>query len=213
VSEYILAIDTAREYGSIAVARGEQILEEVLIHAPDGFAHVLYGELRRLLERTGVELSAIDCFAAASGPGSFTGVRISLACIKGLAEVMHKPATAVSNLQALAWFGTAPLRAVVSDARRGEVYAALYDGCGGLVGPEVVARLADWVEALPQLPIEFISQDFSAFDYAFPGRKVEAPQAVAGAIARVAWEKLQRGEAQDPAVLEANYVRRPDIRT
>ena len=69
----------------------------------------------------------MDCFAAASGPGSFTGVRVGLAAVKGLAEAAGKRVVAVSNLRALAFFGSAPLRATVIDARRGEVYAALYN--------------------------------------------------------------------------------------
>ncbi len=73
----------------------------------------------------------VDCFAAASGPGSFTGVRVGLACVKGLAEALGKPAVAVSNLRAIASFGTAPWRAVVLDARRGEIYGAVYDAAGG----------------------------------------------------------------------------------
>ena len=210
MSQYILAIDTAREYGSMALARGEEIVEEVLIHAPDGFAQVLYGELAGLLARNGVKLWEINCFAAASGPGSFTGVRIGLACVKGLAEVMHKPAAAVSNLQALAWFGTAPLRAVVTDARRGEVYGALYDATGRLVEPEMVAKVADWIKTLPDVPLEFVAQDFSPYDGAFQGTQVVAPPALAGAIARITLAILRRGAAQDPAALEANYVCRPD---
>ena len=183
----------------------------MLIHAPDGFAQVLYGELAGLLARNGLKLSEIDCFAAASGPGSFTGVRIGLACVKGMAEAMHKPAAAVSNLRALAWFGTAPLRAVVTDARRGEVYGALYDGAGRLVEPEVVAKFAEWMKTLPDAPLEFIAQDFSPYDGVLQGKRVIAPPALAGAIAKITLERLQRGAAQDPAELEANYVRRPDV--
>jgi tRNA threonylcarbamoyladenosine biosynthesis protein TsaB len=173
---------------------------------------VLYAELAGLLARTGIKLSQVDCFAAASGPGSFTGVRIGLACIKGLAEVLGKPAAAISNLEALASFGKGALRAIIADARRGEAYAALYDGAGRLVGAEVVAKLADWIVTLPPGPLEFVSQDFSAFDECIEGPRVIAPQALAGAIARIAFERLKRGEAQDPAALEANYVRRPDLR-
>src|SRR5579859_6476501 len=119
------------------------------LEAPGGFAHVIYGYLEQLLRRHAVDLPAIECFAAASGPGSFTGVRVGLACVKGLAEACGKPAVAVSNLRALASFGSAPLRAVVMDARRGEVYAAVYDSEGYLAAPETVVRLAVWLDALP----------------------------------------------------------------
>src|SRR5450432_4168464 len=118
----ILAVDTTSEYGSLALARDGELLEEVPLHAPDSFSPVLYAQLERLLERHGVKLAEIACFAAASGPGTFTGVRVALACVKGLAEAMARPAVAVSNLEAVARYGTARLRGAVLDARRGEIY-------------------------------------------------------------------------------------------
>jgi tRNA threonylcarbamoyladenosine biosynthesis protein TsaB len=201
VSRLILAVDTTHEYGSLALVRGREVWDEVLLHAPTGFAHVLYGHLDDLLRRCGVALDAVDCFAAASGPGSFTGVRVGLACVKGLAEARGKPAVAVSNLQALATFGTAPLRAVVLDARRGEVYGAVYDAAARLVAPEVVAKFEAWMATLPCGEMEFISNDF-----VLPFAGTTAPRALAAAIARLAAE----AEPQDPAALDANYVRRSD---
>ncbi|HEY3839560.1 MAG TPA: hypothetical protein VGL72_23480, partial [Bryobacteraceae bacterium] len=65
----VLAFDTTREYGSIALLRGGETLEELELHAPGGFAHVLYPLLAELLSRHGVGVAAIDCFAAAAGPG------------------------------------------------------------------------------------------------------------------------------------------------
>lgn len=212
----LLAVDTTHESGSLALARGEQVLEELALEAPGGFAHVIYGYLDQLLKRHGIALEAIDCFASASGPGSFTGVRVGLACVKGLAEAMGKPAVAVSNLRALASFGSAPLRAVVLDARRGEVYAALYDAHGDPAGAETVVRLAAWLETLPETEFEFISADFTPFCTAFAGTRFEtarrtvAPRALAGAIARIACARFLAGAAEDPAALDANYVRRSD---
>ena len=201
MSRLILAVETTHEYGSLALLCGEDLLEEVEMHAPDGFAHVLYTHLAGLLDRHGVKPGAIDCFAAASGPGSFTGVRVGLACVKGLAEAVGRPAVGVSNLQALASFGTAPLRAVVMDARRGEVYGAVYDAAGRLVAPEVVAPLPIWLETLPAGELQFIS-----FDVALDVPALQAPRALAAAVARIA----SRAEPQDPAVIDANYVRRSD---
>lgn len=213
----LLAVDTTHEFGSLALARGEEILEELPLEAPGGFAHVIYGHLDRLLKRHGVAVEAIDCFASASGPGSFTGVRVGLACVKGLAEATGKPAVAVSNLQALASFGAAPLRVPVLDARRDEVYVALYDAKGKVVSPETVVRLPAWLETLPDASLEFISADFTSFCAAFAGtrfetaRRVVAPRALARAIAHIACVRFLAGEApQDPAALDANYVRRSD---
>ena len=212
----LLALDTTHEFGSLALARGGEIIDEILLHAPDGFAHVIYGHLRELLEKHGIRLLEIDCFASASGPGSFTGVRIGLACVKGLAEACRKPAVAVSNLQAVASFGSAPMRAAILDARRGEVYAAVYDSAGRLASPETVAPLPNWLRTLPGGPLEFVSIDFTPFCSALVNTpfealpRVTAPAALAAAIARIAIERFVSGDAADPAALDANYVRRSD---
>jgi tRNA threonylcarbamoyladenosine biosynthesis protein TsaB len=212
----ILAVDTTHEFGSLALARGGELLEETLLHSPTGFGHVLFPQLAALLERQGVRASGIDCYAAANGPGSFTGVRVGLACIKGLAEANGKPAVAVSNLRAAAASGSAPLRAAVFDARRGEVYGAVYDAAGRAVSPEVVARFGDWLSGLPEGELEFVSTDFTPFRAALEGTRfagapvVEAPRALAGAVARIALVEYLNGEAADPAALDANYVRRSD---
>jgi tRNA threonylcarbamoyladenosine biosynthesis protein TsaB len=203
----ILAIDTTREFGSIALLDDGEILEEILLHAEDGFGHILYGHLATLLDRHACSVDDIDCFAAAGGPGSFTGVRVGLACVKGLAEATGKPMAAVSNLQAMAAFGSGPLRATVLDARRGEIYGAVYNAELHPVMPEMVMNLPDWLRTLPEGPIEFIvEQDFS------PVLPVvtKAPRAIAGAIARIAALQLLRGLAIDAAQADANYIRRSD---
>ena len=205
----ILALDTTHEYGSLALARGEEILEEKLLHEPGGFSRILFGCIGELLARHSLKPGAIDCFAAASGPGSFTGVRVGLACIKGLAEALGKPAIAVSNLKALARFGTAPLRAVLLDARRSEIYGAVYDAAGNLVSPEVVARFEDWLRTLPEGVAEFISTDFAP-PLLPHATLVAGPRALASAIARIAAERLAHGDSGDPAAIDANYVRRSD---
>jgi len=216
VNPLILAIDTTHECGSLALARGEHLIEETLLRAPGGFAHVIYEHLAQLLGRHGVTPAMVDCFAAASGPGSFTGVRVGLACVKGLAEALNKPAVAVSNLQALASFGSAPLRAVVLDARRGEVYGAVYSDAGRLAAPEVVAKFPAWLATLPEGGIEFVSTDFTPFRSALAGTRFEraptatAPPALAAAVARIALARFLDGQASDPAALDANYVRRSD---
>jgi tRNA threonylcarbamoyladenosine biosynthesis protein TsaB len=209
----ILAVDTTSEYGSLALLRDSDLLEEALLHAPDSFSPVLYDELRRLLDRHALQLADIDCFAAASGPGTFTGVRVALACVKGLAAATDRPAVGVSNLQAVARYGQAALRAAVLDARRGEVYAAVYDASGNLVTPEIVTRLAPWLETLPAGVEEFLSNDLTPHleGTRFAGaRIVTVPRALAAAIAHIAADRLARGEAGDAESLDANYVRRTD---
>lgn len=190
----ILALDTTHEHGSLALVRGDETLEEELLHEPAGFSKILFGRLEALLTRHGVKPADIDCFAAAAGPGSFTGVRVGLACIKGLAEALSKPAIAVSNLEALARFGTAPLRAVSIDARRGDIFGAVYDCTGKLVCPEVVARYDEWRSTLPVEVTEFLTDSHP----------------LAAVVARIAAERLAAGDRGDPAAIDANYVRRSD---
>ena len=78
----ILAIDTTSEFGSLAIRAGGRLIAERPIHSPEGFGHILFGELEQLLANASVTLPAIDCFAAAAGPGSFTGVRVGLTAAK-----------------------------------------------------------------------------------------------------------------------------------
>jgi tRNA threonylcarbamoyladenosine biosynthesis protein TsaB len=205
VTPLILAVDTAGEHGGLVLARGGELIEEVALHAPGGFSGVLYAAMGGLLARHGVRPSEIACFAAASGPGSFTGVRVGIACVKGLAEALNRPAIGVSNLRALARCGSKPLRGVVIDARRRDIYGAVYDDAGKIVSPEVVMRLELWLQTLPPEVDEFIS----AGDFPLPNL-VRAPQLLAKAVAGIAFEKLERGEVEDPAALDANYVRRSD---
>ena len=209
----ILAVDTTSEYGSLALVRDGELLEESLLHAPASFSPVLYEELARLLKRHGVKLADVACFAAASGPGTFTGVRVALGCVKGLAEAMGRPAVAVSNLQAVARYGTARLRGGALDARRGEIYGAVYDDAGKLVTDEVVSKFGPWLETLPDGVEEFLSNDLTVTleGTRFAGaRVVTVPRQLAGASGRIAGERLARGEASDAAALDANYVRRTD---
>lgn len=211
MSELILAVDTTHEFGSLALLRGAELVDEVVLHEPDGFGHVLYGHIGRLLGRHDVDVRDVDCFAGASGPGSFTGVRVGLACIKGLAHATGRLAAGVSTLEALSTFGSRPLRAVLLDARRGEVYGAVYDSQRGLVAPETVARLTLWLESLPPGNLEFIGMDLAPFAAGLAGRAtVTAPRAIAAAVARIALDRLRAGCASDPEQVDANYVRRSD---
>ncbi len=212
INPVILSIDTTSEFGSIALTEQDRVVEEVLLHSPDGFGHILFQHLEQMLARHGVGVNEMECFAAASGPGSFTGVRVGLAAVKGLAEAAGKKVVAVSNLRALAYFGSAALRAVVLDARRGEVYGAVYNNRLEVVIPEAVLKFSDWLKTLPASSYEFVSTDFSPFqghvDPAIP--VVTAPRALAAAVGSIAWSEFAAGRAGDPEEIDANYVRRSD---
>lgn len=200
-----LAVDTAAEIGSIALVDGDHTIAQARLQAPGGFGQTLFGELEALLAAQKVRLADIDLYAAASGPGSFTGVRIGLAAIKGLAEVAGKPAFGISNLAALAEFGSADLRAPLIDARRGEVFAALLDRGGAERIPSSVQTFPAFLARLGDRAVEFIS---AGFDPGLPF--IAAPAELADMIARLAIRRFHAGERCDPAVIEANYVRRSD---
>lgn len=189
----ILSIDTTSEQGSIALIEDGHAIEEVTMRSPDGFAHVVLGEIQKLLERHGVALAAMDAFASASGPGTFTGVRVGLTLVKGLAEACGRPVVAVSNLRALASFGTAELRAPVIDARRGEIYGAVYNAALEPVQDEVVAKLDAWKAGLPE-----------------GAEIVDQPRPLAAAMGKIAARELAEGRGRRPEEIDANYVRRSD---
>jgi len=200
---YLLAIDTTSESGSIALLKDQDLIEEVQLHSPDGFAHILFDQIAGLLARHGITLADIDLFVSASGPGSFTGVRIGLTAVKGLAAATGRKVVAVSNLRALAWFGTHELRATMIAAGRGEVYGAVYDSSLRLIQPEVVTTMEAWVASLPTGDIELIS---SGFDYFTE----PPPSALAAAIGKIAAMGLSTCPPQEPQDVDANYVRRSD---
>ena len=212
----ILALDTTAHFGSIALLEDERTLSELLLHAPEGFSTILFDRVQRLLAQHGLSIGDIDVFASASGPGSFTGVRLGLTAVKGLAEATGKPAFGVSNLQALAECGTLPLRAAILDARRGEIYGAVYDSAMNVVSQEVVTAFPNWLAGLPQTPdLEFVSTSFSPFQAAlassdFREHRVTEQRALASAIARIAYRESKAGASPDPASLDANYIRRSD---
>jgi len=216
VNPLILALDTTHEFGSMALLDGREVVEEVLLHSPDGFGHVLFGHLERLLDRNGRRVNEVECFAAAAGPGSFTGMRIGLACVKGLAEAVGRKVVTISNLEALAWFGSAAQRAVILDARRGEIYGAVYDAAGQALCEPVVMQFPLWLATLPEGDVEFISTDFTPFQPALEGtrfagsRIVTAPRALATAIGAIAHGRFCAGLARDPAEIDADYIRRSD---
>lgn len=203
----ILALDTTSEHGSLAVARGSEILAVEEVHSTEGFGHVIFPRLAALLDRLGVKLADIDCYAAASGPGSFTGVRIGLTAIKGLGEAHGKRVVPVSNLMALAHAGRGDLRAPLIDARRGEVYGAVYDAELRPVVAEVVAPFPRLVELMGDRDVTFVSTGFQPA----PGLNlVTVRPALAASVALLAARAFAEGQALLPEQADANYVRRSD---
>ena len=184
------------------------------MEAPDGFGQILYQAVRELLQRHGIGLAEVDCYAGATGPGLFTGIRIGLTAVKALADVHEKQVVGVSNLRAIASCASGHHRAPVMDGRRGEVYAAVYDEQLRAVVPEVVTRWGRVLELLDGREVTFAATDASVFgaDGAAPlteqqRRREVLSEPLAGAVARLAMVECGAGRAIAPEALDANYVR------
>ncbi len=137
----VLALDTTTRPGSVALVRDAELLAVRSGIAAETHAERLPAAIVRLLEDAGLALSAIDVFGVAAGPGSFTGLRIGIATIQGLAFALNRPVVGVSCLDVLALIaqetavGTPPpLVAAWMDAQRQEVFAALYEVRAGRAG-------------------------------------------------------------------------------
>lgn len=204
----ILAIDTGGgAHASVAVLDRAGQLTETHLYAPDGHSSQLFEAITALLARAGVGLAEIECFAAASGPGSFTGVRVALAAAKGLAATLDRPMVAVSTLRALAWFGSAPLRAVIADGRRGDIFGAVFNAALEPVLPETLTRLDAFLAALPAEAERITAGE--AVTVPDPVLTVP-PQHLSRAVAHLARRAFEAGHAVDPATVDANYIRSSD---
>ena len=146
----ILSVETATLSGSVAVARGQEILGVVSGDSSISHSNTLLGDVDQLLTQTGITLPEIDLFAVATGPGSFTGLRIGIATIKALAATLDRPTAGIPTLAAVALSGGVSAESVaLLPAGRGEVFTQLFS----------VLR-PDFVEALEKLGQE--RDDWSA---------------------------------------------------
>ena len=169
--------------------------------------------LDKILQKIKATLPQVDLYAAGMGPGSFTGIRVGLSAVKALAVAGGKPCYGISNLAAMANLGSAETRAAILDARRGEIYAAVY---GAHTTAEEVTDFPRWLASIPVETEEFLAFDFTPFEAALSisrfarATRTTAPRSLAGSIAELSLESFRAGSAGDPALLDANYVRRPD---
>ena len=156
----ILALDTSSERGSVALTLNGEPGGEVRLGDSVQHSERLFRSIDFLLETSGVRVEDVDLFVAARGPGSFTGLRVGLAAVEGLAFTAGRPVRAISTLAAIAWQigpSTSPIAPLI-DARRGEVYGALFRREGpGLVevrGPGA-ERPDRFLGSLPDEPVVF----------------------------------------------------------
>jgi tRNA threonylcarbamoyladenosine biosynthesis protein TsaB len=217
----LLATDTSGKQGSIALARaGERSADDsdvdVIEIAPlvgGTFSAQLIPQIAELLSRNGFTKNDLGAFAVVSGPGSLTGLRIGLAAVKALGEVLGKPIAAVSLLEVCAFTSAAQGKVMaVLDAGRSDVYVGEYEipaGAGEvprehiLTRSEFLARAKGWAVVTPDSVLA------EAAGTAGLSVSTLAPISAA-AVAGLGWRKIQSGETVGPEQLEANYIRRTD---
>lgn len=225
----LLAVDTSTQGGSLAVLRDGQVAGVVSTAVDEAYSTRLFRQLDFLLKELELEMREIDVFAVAAGPGSFSGLRVGLAAVKGWAEVFHKPIVSVSGLEAVATqakLDVGPIAAVM-DARRGQMYAALFRREGKQLVSESEERVCapeEFLGELTRLPgnedVTIVSSapeviqnllNTAGGDSASISRKVKRVSPVlAPVIAELAFERAVRGEVTDALRLDANYIRRTD---
>jgi tRNA threonylcarbamoyladenosine biosynthesis protein TsaB len=223
----ILAIDTSGKNGGIALARGDAQDCEVLASAAlagGTYSAQLIPQTEALLQAQKLTLRDVEGFAVAAGPGSFTGLRVGLATVKGLAEILARPIAAVSVLDAIADAAqpsaSAPhgLMFAAIDAGRGEVFLAEYSVARGkrqLLRELIVSRaeLVAHVRGQEQSGAGAVATpDEPVLQALADGGLVAIRVAMPGAtdIARLGLQKLAAGETTPAAALDANYIRRSD---
>jgi tRNA threonylcarbamoyladenosine biosynthesis protein TsaB len=216
----ILALDTSTRAGSAAVVRDGAVLAEVAGDPSLTHGQRLPGEVAHLLDEARVRIDEVDLFAVAAGPGSFTGLRVGIATVQGLATARRRGVVAVSTLDALARAGANPGRRVGAwlDAQRGDVAAALYapDGRDTLIGPQSAlpeAVLDRWSETTDLTTTLFIGDGAVRYGEllvarAGPKASVSPPPSLAGFIGAIAAAHPER--AVLPHAIAPIYIRASD---
>ena len=218
-SKTILAIDSTATVSSVAVRRGGETLGEYHLNCGSTHSVTLLPMAEHLLSQCSLSLDDVDIFAVSQGPGSFTGVRIGAALVKGLAFKEEKPCVGVSALEALAYnlCGTVGIICPCMNARRGQVYTAIFHGDG-----KGIERLTEdsalSVEELSALLAEYSEKVYFCGDGYFLTEHLTdtvTPEVLrlqnAASVAAVA-EKIY-DEAEDksfsPDSLVPTYLRKP----
>ena len=231
----ILALDTTSRGGSLAIVRDGEV-----IHEMSGDPSVTHGqrlplEFVRVCDGAGVRLPDIDLFAVAAGPGSFTGLRVGIAAIQGLAMALNRRVVPVSTSEAVATAAVPRVEHIAAwvDAQRGEVFAQLWHQVGSTheaihAGVAEVVPIGELISARPEVVVETwrhdgpLELDTVAFHgdgavrYADRIREIVGAQVtiasaavpLAATIGRIASSQPER--AVLPHAIVPIYVRRPD---
>jgi len=219
---YILGIETSTKTGSVAVVSDAGVIAQYSLNIEVTHSERLMSTVDRVLRDTGLAIADMDGYAVAIGPGSFTGLRIGLAAIKGLALATGKPVAAVPTLRVLAWnlpFAAYPVCPML-DARKNEVYAALYQFDGARLVqtmPETVAGLSLLAERISGKVVitgEAALLFQENIGKLFGDRALIAPRAAvlpsAAIVAEIGLDMIRNNEQADPDSLVPLYIRRPE---
>jgi tRNA threonylcarbamoyladenosine biosynthesis protein TsaB len=213
----LLAVDTSGKHGSIALARcGPNDACDVIEVSPllgGTFSAELVPQIAALLEKHGFSKTDIGAFAVVSGPGSFTGLRIGLAVVKALAEVLRKPIAAVSLLEALASVGPSKARVVAAiEAGRNEVFLGEYEV--GESETHIIRELLSTRERLMDSARDavIVTSDNALAQAARADglQVVEVERPRSDTIARLGSRKIVSGRTISTDALEASYVGRSE---
>lgn len=222
----ILSLDTTTRAGSCALLQDDRVVHEQTGDGSRDQAERLPRDLATLIERGGVTLPDVDAFAVATGPGSFTGLRVGIATMQGLAMAMQKPLIGVSAFDALAFLAGSDPRhvgratevevATWIDAWRGEVFSARYEN-GVVVDEPVVAPPDVLLARLKGRPTLFTGDGASLYESRIRAALGDDAQfgvpiapALAGAVATLAGRVYRAGERPLPHAIRPIYVRRSD---
>lgn len=216
----IFSVETATLSGSVALSRGEEILAALTGDSGISHSNTLLKDIDKVLRETEVELSEIDLFAVATGPGSFTGLRIGIATVKGLAATLDRPCAGVPTLHAVALSAGASERTfALLPAGRGEVFAQLFSVTkDGLVteldkathiSPQILVAKYDSLERVMWCGEGAIAN--RALLETKPGWQIAPPsENLAIHVASLARRKFRENELVHPDALQAIYVRPSD---
>lgn len=215
----ILALDSTAEVSSVCVCEGERLVSEVTVNTGNTHSQTLLPAVEQALRMAEISVNDIDVFACSTGPGSFTGVRIGVATIKGIAYGKSKPCVSVSTLEALAYnlIGNEGLICPVMNARRSQVYNALFRCENG----QITRLCDDRALAIAELDEElscksediYLSGDgYEITEKGFKNTKisyvpVRQRYQSAYSVAQVALKKYEAGEYADDAALVPIYLR------
>lgn len=213
----ILAIDTSSVCASCALLKEDKIISEAAVS--NGLVHSrsLMPMIEQCLQAAGTDAEEIDVFACVAGPGSFTGVRIGVCAIKGMAQAFGKPCAAVNTLDCLREnLPFAPLVCPIMDARRGQVYCAVYEGSRILLNSGALA-LEELLAFLKQKTCVFLGDGVAvhreAISATLKERALFAPAHLndtrAAAAAVLAKKAAEENKLISAAALEAIYLRKP----